>query len=56
MAMQPMFVPLTEEERVGGRVTVGEQVELEELKGGSGASQGDIVYLREAQRIGKGLK
>ena len=41
MAMQPMFVPLVEEEGVGGRVKLGEQVELEELKeleGGLGAS------------------
>ena len=32
MAVQPMFVPLVEEERVGGQVKVGEQGELEELE------------------------
>ena len=59
MAVQPIFVPLVEEERVGGQVIPGEWLELEELKelkGGSGARWSIAVYLREAWRIGKGLK
>ena len=46
MAMQPMFVPLVEEERVGGWVKVGEQGELEELEGRSEASGDDVVYFK----------
>ena len=58
-AMQPIFLPLVEEERVGGQVKLGEWVELkehEELEGGSGVSQGDVGCLREAPRISKGIK
>ena len=59
MAVQPMFVPLGEEERVVGWVKVGEWGELEEqeeLECGAGASGGDTAYLREVWRIGDGLK
>ena len=47
MAVQPIFVPPREEERVGGWVKLGERVELkkhEELEEGSGASRGDVGY------------
>ena len=58
MDMQPI-VPLVEEDRVGGQVIGGEWgklEELEEFKGVGGASQSVRMYLREAWRIGKGLK
>ena len=58
MAVQPI-APLVKEKRVGGPTIAGgrlELKELEELEGCLGANRSVLVYLREAQRIGKGLK
>ena len=52
MAVQPIFVPLVEEERVGGReLEVLE--ELKELKRCLGVIRSIAGYLREVQRIGE---
>ena len=54
-AVQPIFVPLVEEERGGGR-ELEELKELEEFKRCSGGIQSIARYLREVRRIGKGHK